>query len=433
MMPPRYLRRSSLTRLKPCAEFTVEACDSIPSEQCCGTMPCKLCLEWEGYGEDVQYGSAEFATSSWTGLVGDLSFVSYWERNYSTDECEYVVTLDGEEVYRATCYEGASCRNPQGDIQVSTPYLEGTLRWGVYEPRELALITDPDTGCRDFFCGTCRCSCECLCVTITEYGGNVITGEICDTAYDCDPPVWAGTIGYYEVSVALGRDQYGNCTIALTLDGEEQDPVEASGCANMSASVTLGDGTTISVRCKQCSCEEAVDDSTCCVGRCYPGVGADPPTCTGAASDNPQPASLTVEMTTDDATYGCFSGSVVIPLAGNGRWGTGKLTATCMWHDPSNSTNPFVTWYFTIIIAVQCTPRDGWGIEFRRDFFEPTPSPSFIPTDSLITRNSCDPILLEGTVCFTPGMSSVVFPAIPPMPPLQHPDICLSFLVYETP
>lgn len=178
-----------------------------------------------------------------------------------------------------------------------------------------------------------------------------------------------------------------------------------------------------------CCCEQPV----CCPSRCYPGVGTDPPTCTGAPSENPQPASLTVEMTTDDATYGCFAGSVVIPLAANGRWGTGELTATCLWHDPTNSTNPFVTWNFKVIIAVQCTPTDGWGIEFRRAFFETSPHPSFIPADSLITRVSCDPILLTGTVCYTPGMSSVVFPIMPPLPPLQHPDICLSFLVYETP
>ncbi len=255
-MPPRYLRKASPTRLKPCAEFMIEACDSAPTDGCCGATVCRLCLEWEVYGEAIAYGSAIFAGSSWTGTVGGVAFVSYWERN-SYDECEYIVTLDDEEVYRATCYEGASCRNPAGEVAVSTAYLEGTLRWSKHEPRELALIDNPDTGCRDFFCGSCRCSCECLCVTITDVGIIVGEGEICDVSYPCDAPVWEGTVGYYELSVALGRDEYtGECVITLTANGEEQDPVFVTGCADMSASVTLYDGTIISVACKQCSCEE---------------------------------------------------------------------------------------------------------------------------------------------------------------------------------
>ena len=255
-MPPRYLRKASPTRLKPCAEFTVETCDTAPADQCCGALPCKLCLEWETYEDGISYGSATFAGTSWTGTVGGHSFVSYWERNYETGECEYVVTLDDEEVYRATCYEGASCRDPSGTVAVATAYLEGTLSWSKHEPRELALIVDPDTGCNDFFCGDCRCSCDCLCVTITPYSGDIVAGEICDTSYHCDPPVWEGTVGYYDLSIALGRDDYGNCIITVTSDGEEQEPVAVTGCADLSASVTLPNGDLIEVRCKQCDCEE---------------------------------------------------------------------------------------------------------------------------------------------------------------------------------
>jgi formylglycine-generating enzyme required for sulfatase activity len=179
-------------------------------------------------------------------------------------ECEYVVTLDDEEVYRANCYEGASCRDPQGEVEVSTAYLEGTLRWQKYEPLELQLTTDPDTGCRDFFCGTCRCSCECVCVTITESNGMTLSGELCNISYECDAPVWAGTVGYYELSIALGRNQYGECIITMSVDGEEQEPVAAPGCASMTATVTLYDGTTIAVACKQCLCESS--GCPCCPG-----------------------------------------------------------------------------------------------------------------------------------------------------------------------
>ena len=96
-MPPRYLKRKYPTRLKPCQERTVAACDTVPTDQCCGVIPCKLCIEWESYDGDIFYGSAEFDTSSYTGTAGDGMFVAYWERNES-NECEFIVTFDGVEV-----------------------------------------------------------------------------------------------------------------------------------------------------------------------------------------------------------------------------------------------------------------------------------------------------------------------------------------------
>jgi hypothetical protein len=246
----------------------VDVCDIETADGWCGVIPCKLCLEWETYESGIDYGSAEFGTSSWAGTVGGLAFVSYWQRNYETNEGEYIVTLEGEEVYRATCYEGASCRDPQGEVAVFVGYLEGTLRWSKYEPRELALIDDPDTGCRTHFCGNCRCSCRALCVTVSEVIYEIIresyTGELPDVSYsDCDPPVWSGTVGNFDISLALGRDAYGNCIVTPTVDGNEQSPVEVTGCADMSGSITLEDGSTISFRCKECDCAEVIGDCIC--------------------------------------------------------------------------------------------------------------------------------------------------------------------------
>lgn len=265
-MPPRYLRKTSLTRLKHCQERTFETCDSVPTDNCCGVIPCTFCLEWEVYGETINYGSAEFGGSSWAGTVGGGSFVAYWERNYMTDECEFIVVFDDEEVYRASCYTGASCRNPGGEVTATLAYQEGTLRWSVFRPRELELIDNPDTGCKDFFCGTCRCSCECLLVTITTIG-TVYSGEICDVSYsDCDAPIWEGSVAGYVLSVELGRDLYtGNCTVTLTADGETPEPVFATGCDDMTASVTLLDGTVVAVECKRCR------SITGCPNGCCPG------------------------------------------------------------------------------------------------------------------------------------------------------------------
>jgi hypothetical protein len=104
-----------------------------------------------------------------------------------------------------------------------------------------------------------------LCVEITDgYTSTVIArGEICDTAYDCDGPLWQGTVGEYELSLALGRDSYGECVIAATVDGVEQDDVAADGCSDMSATITLSDGTIIAVVCKVCDCAE-VSVCPCC-------------------------------------------------------------------------------------------------------------------------------------------------------------------------
>jgi hypothetical protein len=231
---------------------------------------CTYCLELEIYGEDIQYGVADQSDSHWTGTVGGYSFDMFWDRDYETEECVLIVEFDGEEVYRKSCYEGQSCRDSSDEVTVMVGYDEATLRWIKHEPLTLPHISDPDTGCKTWFCGECECSCECLCVTITEPGGTVLTGEICSGAYECDGPVWEGTIGYYELSLELGRGLYGECVLTGTVNGDEQEPVEVTGCKDMSATIVLYDGTTISVACKVCSCEEAV--SLCCGGRDLAGT-----------------------------------------------------------------------------------------------------------------------------------------------------------------
>ena len=265
-MPPRYLRKQYPTRLKPCQERSIDTCDTEPTDSCCGVIPCKLCLEWQTYSGTV-YGHADFGTSTWSGSVGGGTFTAYWQRNYLSGECEFIVFFNEEEVYRAACYEGASCRNPAGSADAVIGYEEGTLRWSVYEPRELELIDDPETGCRDFFCDECRCTCERLCVDVSEVIAydfvDTYSGEIANTAYQCDPPVWEGTVGNFDLSLALARDEYGRCVIVPTVDGVEQAPVLAPGCANMTSTIVLEGGSQISVRCKLCDCAETIGDCIC--------------------------------------------------------------------------------------------------------------------------------------------------------------------------
>ncbi len=376
-MIPNYLKRPSTTRLKPCQERMLETCDVVPTDQCCGVIPCKLCLEFEVYGDSTSYGSADFATSSWAGTVGGGSFVAYWERN-SYDECEFVVTFDGEEVYRATCYEGASCRNPAGSASASIGYDDGTLRWSVYEPRELALIDDPYTGCRDFFCGDCRCSCRSLCIEVSEvlYTDFIDTysGTITDTAYsDCNPPVWVGTVGNFSIRLALGRDEDGNCIVTPTVNGDELEAVSVVGCADMSGTVELYDGSSFTFRCKQCECGTVIGDCIC--GR---PLGASVTllwsSANGTHGNAPREFELAYGNVSEPqitcspfppgefpAYVGSNSGTYPIPMGGT-RQDTLHVMMVCCIGCPtcvyyryqSNMDIGDLTWYLTYILTQDC-------------------------------------------------------------------------------
>ncbi len=252
MRGARHYRPDVPTRLKKCSEHIGDDCNL-----CCSVTPCAYCIELEIYGEPIEYGYAPESADHWTGNVDGHSFDAFWERNYLTDECEFVVELNGVEVYRKSCYEGQECRDSSDEVGVTIGYDEATLRWIKHEPLPLPHIIG-DEGCPTWFCGECECSCECVCVTITEPDSTVITGELCNVAYECEGPRWEGQIGYYDLALALGRDSYGNCVLESTINGEAQDAVQVTGCKDMSATITLYDGTTIAVSCKICDCSLTV-------------------------------------------------------------------------------------------------------------------------------------------------------------------------------
>lgn len=324
-MPPRYLRRASPTRLKPCQERMIETCDAVPADQCCGVIPCTLCLEWETYADGISYGSAVFSDSSWTGTVGGASFTAYWERN-AYDVCEFVVLLDGDEVYRADCDNGASCRNPAGEAEAIVNYESGTVRWSVYEPRPLPTVEDPDTGCRTHFCGDCHCSCRVLCVVITEPDGITIhRGEIPDISYsDCEAPEWSGTVGPHAITLTLDRDQEtGGCIIGGSVGGQAADWLLVSGCQDLSASFTLADYTVITVACKECSC----DEEQCEVCDCE---FSEPLACVKGD----------LTSTGDPCAGGVVSGSAASVPSGKEAWVVGEDTAIPWLFNGFNITIP---------------------------------------------------------------------------------------------
>lgn len=270
VMPSLYWRKPE-NKLKKCSEFRASPCDPTETDLCCEVIPCSYCLRFE-VGYDVYEGDAPFSTNGWLGTVAGANFFAFWERNYYTNECEFVVTLDDEEVYRKSCYEGQSCRDSSDSVAATIGYDEGTLSWTKVLKRPLAHIIDPYTGCETWFCGDCECTCEALCVDVrevlfsgdTEYAVDTYSGELPDISTDeCGPPIWEGTVGSFTISLTLSRDEYGNCILTPTVNYVELDSVLVDGCEDLTATFELEDGSSFTVRCKRCSCAEVIGDCIC--------------------------------------------------------------------------------------------------------------------------------------------------------------------------
>jgi len=263
-MGPNFWEPGGSDPIHKCDERVSNTCTD-ETDGCCGVIPCTYCIEWNPETGSTVHATADFATNSWTATIAGAAWLGFWERNYETGECEFVVTLDGTEIYRKSCYEGQSCRDSSDSAGATIGEVSGVISWTKYENRPLQYVQDEETNCTVHFCDDCECAAECVCVTITEPNGTETKGEICDTAYDCDPPLYAGTVGAFELSIALGRDEYGRCIITGTVGEEEAEPVLFPGCADASATITLGDGTTIAVSAKKCGCDEG-DNCPCCPG-----------------------------------------------------------------------------------------------------------------------------------------------------------------------
>jgi hypothetical protein len=220
-------------------------------------IPCQLCLE-SGSGEEIVYGRALFDGTGWAGGIQEIpvTFYGYWERNQYTGECEFVVLLNDIEVYRASCYLGASCRDPAGTVELPGG---GEFRWYVKRDLPLPVFINPVTGCTEFFCGACDCACECLCVTLTEYG-ETYRERFC-TEPSCEGPTWEGFIGYRFLTFVLDRDEAtGACLFGLQTGTDEYEQpvfsyVSVADCKELDGTWDLGDGVIVTARCADCGCD----------------------------------------------------------------------------------------------------------------------------------------------------------------------------------
>ena len=342
-MGPGAYKPGSPDELNRCSERTSNDCDPTETDGCCAVIPCTLCVQFDA--DSISYATAEFTEDGWYATIAGASFRGYWERNYETGDCEFNVSIDGEIVFTGTCYD-LTCRDPAGATYTTIGDSSGILSWAVYEPRKLEYVQDEETNCTTHFCDDCECSCECLCVTITEPDTTITNGEICDVSYECDPPLWEGTVGDFVLSLALGRDEYGRCIITAIVDGEEQEPVLAPGCNGMSASITLADYTLIEVVCKRCDC---VGPSVC---PCCP--------------DWPLGASASIRWTSANAAANDCTGDTT-PQEVTGDFGCPNAI--------ESETIIFIV-DTPLRVRIYCDEDDGgWIVEYKSAATSPWPGP----------------------------------------------------------
>lgn len=256
--------------LKKCSERTRDNCTD--HDDCCAVVACSYCLEFVAYDGTTYYGLAEMIGDQWFGTIAGAAFHAYWERDYYTDVCEFVVTIDDAEVYRAECYGSVTCRNSSDEVAATIGYDEGTLTWTKVDKLPLPHVVDPDTGCKTWFCGDCECTCEALCATLITAAPDCCTVEftIPATSYVCDSPTWEATAVCgvsHDVSVSLSRNEYGDCQVGGSVNGEALTAQTIADCVGWTAVFNLYDGSTLTVVCRVCDCAAT---SGCVVGCCWP-------------------------------------------------------------------------------------------------------------------------------------------------------------------
>jgi len=449
-MGPIYWQPQADTHLQKCSETKLDSCGGNSTAECCAVVLCNLCLRLEIYGEDDELGTATLNKESgiWVGSVGGFDFEAWWEKNLYSDQCEFIVEFNGVEVYRKSCYEGQSCRDSSDSAGVTIGYDEGTLTWSKLEPRTLPYVV-PEGECRTWFCGDCECTCECLCVTITSPDSVICKGEACVGSYDdtCVGPVWSTEIECdgetYDISIALGRNEYGQCILYGTSGYDDLEEIVVSDCQSLAASWQIG-YATIEVKCKGCECEKE-SLTGCCVEKRSCNVG-DPPIklmiqLTAYYPSNPPIA----QSDCFSATFPLEEGLTCVDVSGTGAgtpgsWGTatqGVYGHACSWCGFNYKT--------AFTVALTCgdgTPgEDGgprpWLLHFNNTQQDIGQTCNFHPNDNQPTylrALSCDPILLSGdfSPCLDYPNDMCIIRCINGDYSL-HAPVCLHILVYEVP
>jgi hypothetical protein len=409
-------------------------CDTGPPDdalECCDKVPCAFCVTYTPYGGDPETVHSEYGSGEWSGTVGGSGFLMYWHRNIY-GECEFVVEYDGVKVLEQTIAEGASCDSTSGSVIIGNDVLS----WSIV-PQTALKRQDAETP----FCGACDCVSECLCITITnplppDGNGRISRGKLCNSAYECEAPLWTGVIGTHSVSINLEADKVtGGCVLVVEIDGEV-NVLGFGACDDIDISFELYDGTQVEITSAKCDdCTPTPD--VCCSERSCPYLDSN--------GSNPYPAFLTVQLS---ATFleectgippasgfkcpqesSCYDFSFPIFLSiceeDGAVFYSGIGENTCTWCG--------VTYSVRILASLSCFGN------LRLNFL----SGDCIDGREIAgtaTERSCDPILVAitmepcldcrfqcvvGSIEISPGVNVPII-AI-------HPPFCIEALIYETP
>lgn len=227
------------------------------------------------------------------------------------------------------------------------------------------------------------------------------------------------------MSIALARDEYGQCVIVPTVDGLEQPAVRAFGCSRMGATFEIEDGSEFVITCKVCSCQQTAGE--CCDPRCapikiLPGGGEGPGTC-----DNPLPLTLQCDLTAtaSDGIATCFNGSGTLtyktPLSGGVNCWEGILSGIC-----TDCYGDTLTWSVKVVVC--CS--DGIHTASMINAGGGMPCPATTVTPATTGEGVCDPFMISG--CFEP-FAGCWTGCLVDVTLIPSPTFTVCYSIYETP
>lgn len=204
--------------------------------------------------------------------------------------CRWLVESDFlnlEKYYPVRAYGGLNCSSKTFSLDIESS--EGTIEIRPHLHGEVKVIQEEYGGCKEPFCGNCRCICGTLCVI--EFINGVPQDPVL-YEWNKESRIWGDEYDGFQL---LKDQDTGGCLIAA--DGFSPVPIT---CPQVSAVVEDEYGNGYSFSCWECKCEGITVD--CCPGN-LPSV---------------LNATFTQETGRDPSTYTPFS--VALTYEGDGAW-----------------------------------------------------------------------------------------------------------------
>lgn len=238
-----------------CRKCCCDACneEKIACHPCCKCVPRALCATFTPDSEYMECDEGSVfvertGTASYVGSIAGFDFTLSLEYDEYYGECYWLFVSEAADVEERFNFEPGErdCKAPEISVEVAGYDCSGTITFNRHERKTVKYVDGPG-GCKEFYCGRCRCACKTLCVFLEEGG---YAGE---EEWEWDGGGWG--------RARLVKDEYtGECLIEI--DG--YDPIEIDTCGD-ELSFTVEDAYTgdyITGSCKKCECQSGLD--FCC-------------------------------------------------------------------------------------------------------------------------------------------------------------------------